>query len=278
MRAIPWTLMCCLAAFPAPRHAAAGGAAAQAASPTPQPPQPYQPTVGQPGKDVVWVPTADALVEKMLDLARVTPQDYVIDLGSGDGRTVIAAARRGARARGIEFNPDLVELSRQNAEKAGVSARASFVEADIFKSDFSQASVVTMFLLPSLNLQLRPTILSLKPGTRIVSNSFGMDDWQPDDQVSVGEDCASWCTAMFWIVPAKVEGTWRMPQGLLTLQQRFQMISGTLGETPIAAGRLRGDAIEFKVGDTLFTGRVAGGVMKGMAGGAINAAWTATRE
>src|SRR6266702_3620430 len=140
----------------------------------------FEPQVGQAGKDVVWVPTPQELVNKMLDLAKVTPQDYLIDLGSGDGRTVITAAKRGARALGVEFNPDMVELSKRNAAKAGVSDKASFVEADIFRSDLSPATVITLFLLPDPNIKLRPTILTLKPGTRVVSNTFRMGDWEPD--------------------------------------------------------------------------------------------------
>ncbi|MGH7829200.1 MAG: SAM-dependent methyltransferase, partial [Candidatus Binatia bacterium] len=132
----------------------------------------YKPQVGQEGKDVIWVPTPQALVDKMLDMAKVTPNDYVIDLGSGDGRTVITAAKRGARALGIEYNPDMVELSKRNAAKEGVSDRVQFVKADIFESDFSKATVITMFLLTEINLKLRPKILDLKPGTRIVSNAF----------------------------------------------------------------------------------------------------------
>src|SRR6266513_2493154 len=143
--------------------------------------QQYEPHVGQEGKDVIWVPTPQALVDKMLDMAKVTPKDYVIDLGSGDGRTVITAAKRGARALGIEFNPDMVALSRRNAAKAGLSDKATFVEADIFRSDLSPATVITLFLLTDLNLKLRPTILTLKPGTRIVSNTFRMGDWEPDE-------------------------------------------------------------------------------------------------
>src|SRR5574341_473114 len=199
----------------------------------------YQPQVGQEGKDVVWVPTPQALVDKMLDMAKVTPQDYVIDLGSGDGRTVITAAKRGARALGIEYNPDMVELSRRNAAKEGVGDKAAFVKADLFESDFSQATVITMFLLPEINLKLRPKILDLKPGTRIVSNSFDMEQWKPDETATVS-GCNNWCTAYLWIVPAKVEGTWQLAQGELTLSQSFQMISGALktasNATPIANG------------------------------------------
>ena len=199
--------------------------------------QPFEPKVGQAGKDVVWVPTSQLLVDKMLDMAKVTSQDYVIDLGSGDGRTVITAAKRGARALGIEYNPDMVELSRRNAVAAGVGDKATFMKADIFESDFSQATVITMFLLPQINLRLRPKILDLKPGTRVVSNTFTMDEWMPDQSETIGGDCSSWCTALFWIVPAKVGGTWRLPQGELTLRQEFQMLSGSIGSTKIANGR-----------------------------------------
>ncbi len=179
--------------------------------------KPFQPQVGQGGKDVVWVPTPQALVDKMLDMAKVTPQDFVMDLGSGDGRTVITAAKRGARAMGIEYNPDMVELSKQNAAKEGVADRAEFVKADLFETDLSKATVITMFLLPDINLKLRPKILDLKPGTRIVSNTFTMEAWTADEVATVGEDCTSWCTALFWIVPAKVAGTWAIPGGELTL-------------------------------------------------------------
>src|ERR687898_1381947 len=184
----------------------------------------YEPQVGQDGKDVVWVPTPQALVDKMLDMAKVTPKDFVIDLGSGDGRTVITAAKRGTKAHGIEYNPDMVELAKRNAAKEGVSDKATFAKADLFESDFSKAQVITMFLLPSINLKLRPNILDLKLGTRIVSNSFDMGDWTPDQTEKV-EGCTNWCTAYLWIVPAKVEGTWKVPQGELILKQNFQMVS-----------------------------------------------------
>jgi precorrin-6B methylase 2 len=261
---------------------AAGAAYAQA--PQTQAPQaapaqqkPYEPTVGQAGKDVVWVPTPETLVEKMLDMAKVTPKDFVIDLGSGDGRTVIAAAKRGARAMGIEYNPDMVELSKRNAAAAGVADKATFVKADIFESDFSKATVITMFLLPSLNLQLRPKILDLAPGTRVVSNSFTMENWQDDDTVTLAQDCTSWCTAHFWIVPAKVGGTWQLPSGALTLAQEFQMVTGTLGSAPISGGRLRGSEITFTVGDAVYTGRVSGDSMQGTIKGGSGGKWSATR-
>jgi SAM-dependent methyltransferase len=236
----------------------------------------YQPSVGQEGKDVIWVPTPQALVDKMLDLAKVTPKDNVIDLGSGDGRTVITAAKRGAHALGIEYNPDMVELSKRNAAKEGVSDRASFVKADLFESDFSQAQVISMFLLSSINLKLRPKILDLKPGTRIVSNTFDMGDWKPDESATI-PNCNSWCTAHLWIVPAKAEGTWKLPQGELTLKQNFQMISGTLKNGKVVSpinGKLNGDQISFTAGGTQYTGRVNGNSMEGNAGGAK---WSATR-
>jgi SAM-dependent methyltransferase len=228
----------------------------------------YQPQVGQDGKDVIWVPTPQALVDKMLDLAKVTPNDYVIDLGSGDGRTVITAAKRGAKALGIEYNPDMVELSTRSAAKEGVSDKASFVKADLFESDFSQAQVITMFLLSSINLQLRPKILDLKPGTRIVSNTFDMADWKPDETAHL-PSCSSWCTAHLWIVPAKVDGTWKTAQGELILKQTFQNISGTLkngtNETAIT-GKLNGDRIAFTAGGTQYSGRVSGNNIEASAG------------
>jgi SAM-dependent methyltransferase len=236
----------------------------------------YQPEVGQAGKDVVWVPTPQALVDKMLDMAKVTPKDYVIDLGSGDGRTVITAAKRGSKALGIEYNPDMVELSKRNAAKEGVSDKATFMKADLFESDFSQAQVITMFLLPSINLKLRPKILDLKPGTRIVSNSFDMEDWKPDETAMV-EGCTNWCTAHLWIVPAKVGGSWKLPQGELSIKQTFQNITGTLKNgnalTPIN-GKLNGDQISFTANGTQYTGRVSGDSIEGTAGGAK---WSATR-
>jgi len=238
--------------------------------------KPFEPTVGQAGKDVVWVPTPQTLVERMLDLAKVTPQDFLMDLGSGDGRTVITAAKRGATAQGIEYNPDMVALSQRNAKEAGMTAKATFVKADLFETDFSKAQVVTMFLLPSINLRLRPKILEMKPGTRIVSNTFTMDDWTPDETSNVTEDCTSWCTALLWIVPAKVEGTWAMPQGALTLTQKFQMVTGTLGSTPIADGRLRGDEITFTAGGAKYTGKVNGNSMSGTNG--AGAKWSATKK
>jgi len=231
-------------------------------------PAAYEPAVGQEGKDVVWVPTPQALVDKMLDMAKVTPGDFVMDLGSGDGRTVITAAKRGVRALGIEYNPDMVALSTQNAEKEGVSDRARFMKADLFATDLSKATVITMFLLPEINLKLRPRILDLRPGTRVVSNSFTMEKWQADESATLSEadGCtASWCTALLWIVPARVGGTYKIPQGELFLSQEFQMLSGTLrtGGAPLpVAGRVRGEAISFKAGGREYRGRVSGGKLE----------------
>jgi len=230
---------------------------------TQTPTKTFEPTVGQAGKDVVWVPSPDQLVQKMLDMAKVTPQDMVMDLGSGDGRTVIMAAKRGATAVGVEYNPEMVTLSRANAQKQGVTGKATFVQADLFQTDLSKPSVITMFLLPSINMKLRPTLLNLKPGTRIVSNTFDMEDWQPDETASIGpEGCTSWCKALLWIVPAKAEGRWKTPQGELTVVQKFQMISGTLGSTPIN-GKLVGDQISFTAGSTKYSGRVNGKTIEG---------------
>src|SRR5437764_1773175 len=225
-------------------------------------PQAYEPEVGQPGKDVVWVPTPQAVVDRMLNMAKVTPKDFVIDLGSGDGRTVITAAKRGARALGIEYNPDMVELSKANARAAGVTERAQFMKADLFETDFSKATVITMFLLPGINLKLRPKILGLKPGTRVVSNTFTMGEWQPDDKQTVDAGCdGSWCTALLWIVPARVAGSYKVPQGDLTLKQEFQMVSGTLrseGRTVPVEGKVMGEEVTIKAGGREYHGRANG--------------------
>jgi SAM-dependent methyltransferase len=236
----------------------------------------FEPHVGQEGKDVIWVPTPEGLIAKMLDMTKVTASDTVYDLGSGDGRTVIAAAKRGATALGIEYNPDMVELSKRNAEKAGVAGKATFMKADLFESDFSHATVITMYLLPSINVKLRPKILNLKPGTRVVSHAFTMDDWKPDQTESFDGR-----TAYMWIVPAKVEGTWQLGQGELTLNQSYQDVTGTLrtGGNPVAItnGKLRGDQLSFSAGNTEYTGRVSGTGVEGTMRGASSGPWQATR-
>ncbi|MBM3750723.1 MAG: class I SAM-dependent methyltransferase [Acidimicrobiia bacterium] len=238
--------------------------------------QKFEPRSGQAGKDVVWVPTPQETVELMLNMAKLTKDDYHIDLGSGDGRTVITAAKRGARALGIEYNPDMVALSVENAKAAGVTDRATFRQADLFKTDFSQANVLTLFLLPDINLRIRPQILDMKPGTRIVSNTFmmgsGEDEWVPDETRRVSEDCVSWCTAHLWIVPAKVNGKWTMNGQALTLNQEFQNVTGTMGSVAITDGKLDGTSITFTAGGTTYTGTVSadGKSIKG-------ADWSATR-
>ena len=244
--------------------------------------KPFEPTVGQEGKDVVWVPTPFALIEKMLDMAKVTPQDYVMDLGSGDGRNIIAAAKRGARALGVEYNPDMVELSRRTAAKEGVADNAQFVQGDMYEADISQASVMALFLLPENLRRLTPKFLDLKPGSRIVANGFGIDGWDADETGRAEGDCGSWCTSLLYIVPAKVGGTWRLPQGELKLEQKFQTLTGTLSaggkQIPISNGRLRGEQITFVVGNAEYTGLVRGGTMQGTVKGGPSGSWTANRS
>ena len=252
----------------------------------------FTPSVGQEGKDVIWVPTPQSLVDRMLTIAGVKPTDYVVDLGSGDGRTVITAAKKfGAPALGVEFNPDMVELSRRNAQKEGVADKAQFVRGDIFETDFSKATVLTLYLLPSLNIKLRPTILNMRPGTRVVSNSFTMDDWKPDQTDSVEGR-----TAYLWIVPAKVHGPWRIEiaggtprvfEGMI--EQQFQTLQGSLksGNRAVVVrdGKLRGETIAFSVNEDAnmrrdFTGRVVGDRMEGttkIVGSNTEAKWTAVR-
>lgn len=255
---------------------AAGAAHAQ------EPQGQFEPTVGQAGKDVVWVPTPYELVEKMLDMANVTPQDFVVDLGSGDGRNVIGAAKRGARALGVEYNPNMVELSRRVAAKEGVADRAQFVEGDMFEADFSKATVLALFLLPDNMNRLRTKFFNLRPGTRIVANTFGIEGWNADLTEVVGDSCQSWCTSLFWVVPAKIEGEWRLPQGQLTIKQDYQMFSGTLTAggraTSITNGRLRGERLVFTAGDAEYSGSVNGDSMQGaVKAGERNEQWNATR-
>jgi SAM-dependent methyltransferase len=221
--------------------------------------KPFQPVVGQAGKDVVWVPTAPALVEKMLDMAQVTPQDIVMDLGSGDGRNVIAAARRGATAIGVEFNPDMVALANRLAREAGVADKATFIEGDMYTADISKATVMALFLLPDNLGKLRDKFMDLRPGTRLVLNTFAIPDWEADARETVQDDCTSWCTSLLYYVPAKVGGTWKTPQGELTLIQSFQNVTGTLtadGKAVNVTGKLRGEHITLSAGSTELTGQV----------------------
>lgn len=257
---------------------AATAAAQLATAPgaTPETSKDYVPDVGQEGKDVIWVPTPQTLVDKMLDMAKVTPKDRLMDLGSGDGRTVITAAQRGLTAQGIEYNPDLVELSRRNAQRAGVADRATFVAADLFQTDLSKADVITMFLLSTINEKLRPTLLQLPPGTRVVSNTFRMGDWEPDASETVTQDCSTYCTALLWIVPAKVDGKWEVDGQTLHLTQQYQMLSGKLGKADISDARLKGNEISFSANGVRYTGEVNGQTMSGTAAGKGN--WTARRS
>ena len=243
----------------------------------------FVPEVGQQGKDVVWVPTPQELVDTMLSIAHVTPGDFVMDLGSGDGRTVITAAKLGAHALGIEFNPDMVALSRRNAEIAGVTGKAEFIQGDLYEQDLSKATVITMFLLPEINLKLRPRLLNLKPGTRIVSNTFTMGEWEPDKEVNTDENWNSWNTALLWIVPAKVEGKWKIGKGELSLTQEFQFIHGAMKingkESSISDGRLYGEEITFTIGDDLYNGIVNGSRITGtVTNKSSKSDWTATRS
>jgi hypothetical protein len=236
----------------------------------------FQPQVGQSGKDVIWVPTPDDVVERMLTMAQVTPNDSVWDLGAGDGKIAIMAAKKfGARATGVEYNPDMVKHANANAQAAGVAGsgqgKATIRHGDIFATDFSSASVITLYLLPALNMKLRPTILSMRPGTRVVSHSFSMEDWEADEISTLDGR-----RAYFWLVPANVMGTWNLELGSqktdLVLEQKFQNISGTLSLGAMQAGlrdaRLRGTAITFGYIDPTglrrdFAGRVAGSRMEG---------------
>ena len=276
------SLLCAVAAF-VMNSAAVGSLSAQAAPAAEKAgaaKAPFTPQSGQAGKDVVWVPTPQALVDRMLDMAQLAKQDYLIDLGSGDGRTVITAAKRGTRALGIEYNPDMVTLAKSNAETEGVSGLATFERADIFQSDFSKASVITLFLLPELNIRLRPILLNMKPDTRVVSNTFNMGDWMPDETIDAGGDCTSWCTAYKWIVPAKVSGDWQMAGGgQLKLTQTYQALDGMLTMAgkpmPIANAKMNGTEIAFVVTGKRYTGRVEGSTMKGSIEG--GGSWSATR-
>jgi hypothetical protein len=236
---------------------------------TPAPQKPYEPTVGQEGKDAVWVPTSQAMVEKMLDHAKVTPQDFVMDLGSGDGRTIIAAAKRGARALGVEYNADLVEYSKRQAAAQGVGDKAMFVQGDMYAADISKATVLALFLLPTNIEKLVPKFLALPPGTRIVANTFWVSDWTPDDTLVLKEGCENWCTSHLFIIPARVDGKWQLPEGVLSLTQKYQMVEGTYtpktGAPSEVKGRLRGATITVTVGQSEYEGTVNGNRFEGTA-------------
>ena len=220
----------------------------------------YKPETGQAGKDVIWVPTNDSLVTKMLQMAGTTSADRVYDLGAGDGKIAIAAAKQfGATAVGVEYDPNMAKLGQCLTEAEGVADRVKIIQGDIFETDFSTATVVTLYLLPELNLRLRPTLLKMKPGTRVVSHSFMMEEWEPDDR-SMTEDGS----AFLWIVPADVEGTWnfRAREGgepfSLKVEQTFQEISGTIGGRPVEGAKLSGHEIAFEYKDGAAPVKVSG--------------------
>ncbi len=242
----------------------------------------YKPQVGQSGKDVVWVPTPDEVVQRMLRMAKVTPQDTVYDLGAGDGKIAIAAGRMGATAVGIEYNPDMAKLAQCYVQVENLTNKTRIIQGDVFKEDFSKASVVTMYLLPELNLRLRPTILNMKPGTRVTSHQFTMGDWEPDETAEI-----DYRTAYLWIVPAKVDGVWTLreqgpgnAQYTVNLTQKYQKISGDVAagsaKQPLVGATVHGEDIRFAFNDDkgvtrTLTGTVHGneltGTLKG-AGGA----------
>ena len=228
----------------------------------------YKPQVGQSGKDVVWVPTPDEIVQRMLRMAKVTPQDTVYDLGAGDGKIAIAAGKMGATAVGIEYNPDMAKLAQCYVQAENLTGKTRIIQGDVFKEDFSKASVVTMYLLPELNLRLRPTILNMKPGTRVTSHQFTMGDWDPDETAEV-----DYRTAYLWIVPAKVEGAWTLreqgpgnAQYTVNLSQKYQKITGDIGGTakqPLVGATVRGEEIRFAFNDDKGVTRTLTGTVRG---------------
>ena len=247
--------------------------------------KPFEPVSGQAGKDVVWVPSPPDMVNKLMELGQVSPKDFVIDLGSGDGRNVIAAAKLGARALGVEYNPDMVALSRRLAQEAGVAEKAQFVQADMYEYDISKATVMALFLLPVNMNRLAPKFFNLAPGSRIVANTFGIDGWEPDLRVTLPatSECESWCEALLWIVPAKIHGTWAMANGSLVLTQEYQAVQGSLtigGQSQtVVMGRLKGEELTFIAGGLNYKGIASGNTITGTVmtpKGELP--WTATRK
>jgi len=255
--------------------------------------QDFKPYVGQQGKDVVWVPTPDEVVDRMLTMAQTKPDDFVIDLGAGDGKIAIAAAKKfGAKSMGVEYNPDMVKLGQKNAQAAGVTGKAQIVHGDIFATDFTQATVLTMYLLPSLNMRLRPQILAMRPGTRVVTHAFNMEDWEPDESSDVDGR-----RVYFWVVPANVAGRWALEftgggtseKVNLNFEQKFQRVEGIAYLGPVLAGlretHLSGFKISFAYVDAKgvrrdFSGRVSGATMEGSfrADGGQEGRWSAARK
>jgi SAM-dependent methyltransferase len=247
--------------------------------------KPFEPVSGQAGKDVVWVPSPPDMVNKLMELAQVAPSDFVMDLGSGDGRNVIAAAKLGARALGVEYNPDMVALSRKLAQDAGVAGKAEFVQADMYEYDISKASVMALFLLPVNMNRLAPKFFNLAPGSRIVANTFGIDGWEPDVRVTLPptSECESWCEALLWIVPAKIAGTWSMPNGSMTLTQEYQAVQGTVtigGKSQtVVMGRLKGEELTFTADGLIYKGLAKGNTITGtVTTPKGDLPWTATRK
>jgi SAM-dependent methyltransferase len=231
--------------------------------------KPFEPVPGQAGKDVVWVPSPPDMVNKLMELGQVTSKDFVIDLGSGDGRNVIAAAKLGAQALGVEYNPDMVALSRKLAQDAGVADKAQFVQADMYEYDISKATVMALFLLPVNMNRLAPKFFNLAPGSRIVANTFGIEGWEPDARVTLpaASECESWCEALLWIVPAKIAGTWTMPNGSMVLTQEYQTVQGviTIGgkAQTVVLGRLKGEELTFTAGGVTYKGLAKGNTITG---------------
>jgi SAM-dependent methyltransferase len=241
-----------------------------AAAQAPAQDKPFEPVSGQAGKDVVWVPTPASTVDKMMEVARISPQDFVMDLGSGDGRNIIAAAKRGARAVGVEYNPNMVVLSNNEAAKQGVADKAKFVEGDMFTADISQATALALFLLPDNLRKLEAKFQALKPGTRIVVNTFGIDGWEPELSTRAEGDCGAWCSVILYIVPAKVAGTWQLSQGELKLEQKVQTLTGTYAGAPISEGKVRGEEVSFTAGGVKHVARLKGDVL-------VSDSWKAAR-
>ncbi len=250
----------------------------------------YQPQVGQQGKDVIWVPTPDEVVDRMLTMAQTKPSDYVVDLGAGDGKIAIAAAKKfGAKSLGIEYNPDMAKHAQGNVEKAGVTDKARILQGDIFATDFKSATVVTMYLLPALNLKLRPTILAMKPGTRVVSHSFTMDDWEADETSNMDGR-----RMYYWLVPANIQGNWKVSVAGgdaldITIEQKYQKIEGTVQLGVVQGGlreaRLSGTNVAFTIVDAAgvrrgFTGSVNGASMEGTlrTDSGAEGRWTAAKK
>jgi SAM-dependent methyltransferase len=278
-----FAVLCLVPPTLAARHQAQQAPPAQQQQ-QPPPATPFEPYNGMPGKDVVWVPTHPTVVERMLDMAKVTNKDFVVDLGSGDGRNVIAAAKRGAKAVGFEYNPEMVALSRKKAEEAGVADKATFVQGDMYEAEFSQATVLALFLLPSNLEKLQDKIFALKPGTRVVLNTFTLSGWDPEERDRLEGECGSWCDVLLHIIPAKVEGTWRGGGSEFTFTQTFQKVFGSVnaGGSPVTIqdGILRGDQLKFSAGGATYTGTVSGnritGTASGGSGGRRN--FTVTRD